>query len=37
VPMDCMSCHDANAGTMYKHFLHGSAERGLCVQCHLSY
>jgi predicted CXXCH cytochrome family protein len=37
VPMNCMTCHDANAGTMYKHFLLGSAERGLCVQCHLSY
>ena len=37
VAMNCMSCHDANVGTMYKYFLHGSAERGLCVQCHLSY
>lgn len=37
VPMNCITCHDANAGTMYKHFLFGSAERGLCVQCHLSY
>jgi len=36
-PMNCMTCHDANAGTMYKHFLKGSAERGLCVQCHPSY
>lgn len=35
--MDCLTCHDADAGTMYKHFLHGSGERGLCVQCHQSY
>ncbi len=35
--MDCLSCHDANAGTMYKYFLHGSGERGLCVKCHQSY
>lgn len=35
--MDCLSCHDANVGTMYRNFLHGSGERGLCVQCHQSY
>ena len=35
--IDCLTCHDANAGTMYKYFLHGSGERGLCVQCHQSY
>ncbi len=35
--VDCLTCHDANSGTMYKYFLHGSGERGLCVQCHQSY
>ncbi len=35
--LDCLTCHDANTGTMYKYFLHGSGERGLCVQCHPSY
>ena len=36
-PMDCITCHNANEGSMFKHFLHGSGERGLCVQCHQSY
>lgn len=36
-PMDCLTCHDANTGTMFQHFLRGSGERGLCVQCHQSY
>ncbi|MCK4621434.1 MAG: hypothetical protein KAT62_04380 [Desulfuromonadales bacterium] len=36
-PMDCLTCHEANTGSMFKHFLRGSGERGLCVQCHQSY
>jgi predicted CXXCH cytochrome family protein len=36
-PMDCLTCHNANDGSMYRYFLRGSAERGLCVQCHQGY
>jgi len=36
-PMTCLSCHDANVGTMYKYNLRGSGERGLCVKCHQGY
>ncbi len=36
-PMDCLTCHNANDGSMYKYFMRGSGERGLCIQCHLSY
>ncbi len=36
-PMTCETCHDANTGTMYQHFLRGSGERGLCIQCHQDY
>jgi predicted CXXCH cytochrome family protein len=35
--MTCETCHDANTGTMYQHFLRGSGERGLCIQCHQDY
>ena len=36
-PMTCLSCHDANVGTMYKYNLRGSGERGLCIKCHQGY
>ncbi|HEY5674341.1 MAG TPA: cytochrome c3 family protein [Malonomonas sp.] len=36
-PMDCLTCHNANDGSMYRYYLRGSGERGLCVQCHQSY
>ena len=32
--MSCVTCHDPCTGTMFKHNLRGSAERGLCVRCH---
>ena len=32
--MSCITCHDPCTGTMFKQNLRGSAERGLCVQCH---
>ncbi|WP_072905022.1 cytochrome c3 family protein [Malonomonas rubra] len=35
--MDCLTCHNANDGTDYRYYLRGSAERGLCVQCHQGY
>ena len=33
-PMSCITCHDPCTGTMFKYNLRGSAERGLCIQCH---
>jgi predicted CXXCH cytochrome family protein len=36
-PMNCVTCHDPNVGTMFQYFLRGSGERGLCVECHQSY
>ncbi len=36
-PMTCTSCHDSNAGTMFKFHLRGGAEQGLCIQCHKDY
>jgi len=36
-PMTCLTCHDANVGTMYKYNLRGSGERGLCIKCHRGY
>jgi predicted CXXCH cytochrome family protein len=32
--MSCITCHDPCTGTMFKFNLRGSAERGLCIQCH---
>lgn len=36
-PMDCVTCHDPNRGTMYQYNLRGSGERGLCIECHQGY
>ena len=36
-PMTCITCHDPCGGTMFKHQLRGSGERGLCIQCHQGY
>lgn len=36
-PMSCDTCHDPNLGTMFKYFLRGDAEGGLCVKCHKGY
>ncbi len=36
-PMTCISCHDSNAGTMFKYHLRGGSEQGLCIQCHKEY
>lgn len=35
--MTCVSCHDPNAGTQFKFFLRGGAEKGLCINCHKGY
>lgn len=36
-PMNCITCHDPNTGTMYQYNLRGSGERGLCIECHQGY